>query len=128
MVINYKSTTFDLKLENSSCNIGLGANDYWYSCAVYVKNSEFACNYTKELLADSELKRLISELHAFLNGEPFKKRISFIKNYFVIYLKRNKEHQIMTVKLIGDAQMSFKKYQLEFVDTEIDQFLTLLSS
>lgn len=128
MVINYKSTTFDLKLKNSSCNIGLRANDYWYSCDVYVQNSEFSCNYTKDLLADSELRRLIRELHAFLNDEFLSKRISFIKNYFVIYLKRNKEHKKMTIKLIGDAQMSFKNYQLEFIDTEIDQFLALLSS
>ena len=129
MILKNESTQLVIDVKKSQSNDGLCSGDYWCCVDILVKNSNIDLKTSKELLSKLELDDLIIKMKRFLENDFTQKmRISFIKNYFVIYLESNsKGRKSMRIKLIHiDSDQN--NYVLFFDDNEIKEFLHLLEN
>ena len=102
MILKDKSTKIKIKINNTTNNIGLDKNDTWQDIRILIQNKELNLNTKKELITKKELEYTIKKINTFIeNSKPKKERISFIKNYFVIYLETIKKQKQIKIKIIN---------------------------
>ena len=127
MILKKDSTKFDLSVRDSNSTMGLREGDHWCIFDISISNQNFHLDISKEILSKNELADLLQELRDFLDGNDIlKKRVSFIKNYFLIYLETGRKGvKRMKVKLVhvGDKHTN---YVLLFDHDEILEVMRLL--
>ena len=102
MILKDKSTKIKIKINNTTNNIGLDKNDTWQDIRILIQNKELNLNTKKELITKKELEYTIKKINTFIqNSNSKKERISFIKNYFVIYLETIKKQKQIKIKIIN---------------------------
>ena len=102
MILKDKSTKIKIKINNTTNNIGLDKNDTWQDIRILIQNKELNINTKKELITKKELEYTIKKINTFIqNSNSKKERISFIKNYFVIYLETIKKQKQIKIKIIN---------------------------
>ena len=124
MILKYKSVDFHLSIRDSKSKSGLGAGDYWCILDIDVYNKEINFKASWEAISYYEIKDLLKELKEFMNDNTIKrKRISFIKNYFLIYLStKKKSKKELQLKLIHIDSLK-SNYVIVFEQDEILSFI-----
>ena len=127
MILKNQSTQLELQLQNTQSSVGLREGDRWCLVTLKVKNKTIEYSMEKEAISKSELEDLLVQLNDFIHSNfTQKRRISFIKNYFIIYLyNKARGKKVMKLKIIH-VNNSEQSYLLEFDQFEILEFINLL--
>ena len=123
MVVNYKNTEINLKIERTDSNIGIKNDDSWCIIEFEAKNNEYHYKNKRTVMTYQEDLERRKKIKNFLK-KPTKRvqKIRFIKNYFRLnlYLDDNK-NKVLEFELVGDDKKS--AYNIYFYNEEIVEFL-----
>ena len=125
MILKDKDTEFKFAAYDSNRVDGLSSGDYWCQVVLTLHNADvnFALDYY--MLSKNELfylkDKLIQLIHGNINQ---RERVSFIKNFLIIYLDGAKKE--MKLKLV---HINYKKinYVIKFSCDEVEKFIEILN-
>ena len=103
MILKNDLKNFDFSIKDSQSNVGLREGDSWCLVHVFFQSNEGDFDFLKNALSKGEIRDLLIVLNDFLNCQTyFRKRISFIKNYFVFYLENGyKNNKVLKIKFVN---------------------------
>ncbi len=126
MKLKYKNTNINYTVKKTTNKEGLANNDSWLMVNFNVKNDEFSYHSNRESLS---LGEIIEACNIIRNcyDEPVNvnKKITFIKNYFKIYLKNTPLKKTMILELIDLNKVKGANYKVYFEQEEILDFVSL---
>lgn len=126
MKLKYKNTNINYTVKKTTNKEGLANNDSWLMVNFNVKNDEFSYHSNRESLS---LGEIIEACNIIRNcyDEPVNvnKKITFIKNYFKIYLKNTPLKKTMILELIDLNKVKGANYKVYFEQDEILDFVSL---
>lgn len=126
MKIKYKETEIKFNIKKTYSNIGLTNNDYWCDVDFYVKNSDIEYESHRQSLTFNEVEKNVKKINDFYNSEENEDIIiTFIKNYFMIYLYKEDNNIIMDFELRDTEHPIHRNYKIKFVNEEILEFLKI---
>ena len=126
MKIKFKNTNINYVVTKTKNKEGLASNDSWLMVDFYVENDEFSYHSCRESLSLGEIIEACNVIRK-LYDEPVKvsEKITFIKNYFKIYIKNTPEKKTMVLNLIDLNDSKRPSYKLYFEKEEILEFVAL---
>ena len=126
MKIKFKNTNINYVVTKTKNKEGLASNDSWLMVDFYVENDEFSYHSCRESLSLGEIIEACNVIRK-LYDEPVKvsEKITFIKNYFKIYIKNTPEKKTMVLNLIDLNDSKRPSYKLYFEQEEILEFVAL---
>lgn len=126
MKLKFKNTNINYAVTKTKNKEGLASNDSWLMVDFYVENDEFSYHSCRESLSLGEIVEACNIIHK-LYDEPIKvsEKITFIKNYFKIYIKNTPEKKTMVLNLIDLNDSKRTSYKLYFEQEEILEFVAL---
>lgn len=126
MKLKFKNTNINYAVTKTKNKEGLASNDSWLMVDFYVENDEFSYHSCRESLSLSEIVEACNIIRK-LYDEPIKvsEKITFIKNYFKIYIKNTPEKKTMVLNLIDLNDSKRTSYKLYFEQEEILEFVAL---
>lgn len=126
MKLKFKNTNINYAVTETKNKEGLASNDSWLMVDFYVENDEFSYHSCRESLSLGEIVEACNIIHK-LYDEPIKvsEKITFIKNYFKIYIKNTPEKKTMVLNLIDLNDSKRTSYKLYFEQEEILEFVAL---
>ena len=126
MKLKFKNTNINYTVTKTKNKEGLASNDSWLMVDFYVENDEFSYHSCRESLSLGEIVEACNIIHK-LYDEPIKvsEKITFIKNYFKIYIKNTPEKKTMVLNLIDLNDSKRTSYKLYFEQEEILEFVAL---
>lgn len=90
------------------------------------ENDEFIYHSNRESLSLGEVVESATTIRNFYDGPyPNKKKITFIKNYFKIYLQNTVNKRLMIFELVNLEDMRKSNYKVYLEDEEIIEFVNL---
>ena len=129
MILKKGKIQLDFNVTGSQSRDGLSGGDYWCNVQFKVKGNQIDLDSSIDMISKQEFLGLIEKLRLFMEDDFIQKgRISFIKNYFVIYLEASlRIGKRMQIKLVH-INSNNDNYLLSFRDEEILEFLHLLEN
>ncbi len=126
MKLKFKNTNINYTVTKTKNKEGLASNDSWLMVDFYVENDEFSYHSCRESLSLGEIIEACNIIRK-LYDEPIKvsEKITFIKNYFKIYIKNTPEKKTMVLNLIDLNDSKRTSYKLYFEQEEILEFVAL---
>lgn len=126
MKIKFKNTNINYVVTKTKNKEGLASNDSWLMVDFYVENDEFSYHSCRESLSLGEIIEACNVIRK-LYDEPIKvsEKITFIKNYFKIYIKNTPEKKTMVLNLIDLNDSKRTSYKVYFEQEEILEFVAL---
>lgn len=126
MKLKFKNTNINYAVTKTKNKEGLASNDSWLMVDFYVENDEFSYHSCRESLSLGEIVEACNIIRK-LYDEPIKvsEKITFIKNYFKIYIKNTPEKKTMVLNLIDLNDSKRTSYKLYFEQEEILEFVAL---
>ena len=126
MKLKFKNTNINYAVTETKNKEGLASNDSWLMVDFYVENDEFSYHSCRESLSWGEIVEACNIIRK-LYDEPIKvsEKITFIKNYFKIYIKNTPEKKTMVLNLIDLNDSKRTSYKLYFEQEEILEFVAL---
>ena len=126
MKLKFKNTNINYAVTKTKNKEGLASNDSWLMVDFYVENDEFSYHSCRESLSLGEIVEACDIIRK-LYDEPIKvsEKITFIKNYFKIYIKNTPEKKTMVLNLIDLNDSKRTSYKLYFEQEEILEFVAL---
>ena len=126
MNLKFKNTNINYAVTKTKNKEGLASNDSWLMVDFYVENDEFSYHSCRESLSLGEIVEACNIIRK-LYDEPIKvsEKITFIKNYFKIYIKNTPEKKTMVLNLIDLNDSKRTSYKLYFEQEEILEFVAL---
>ncbi len=126
MKLKFKNTNINYAVTKTKNKEGLASNDSWLMVDFYVENDEFSYHSCRESLSLGEIIEACNIIRK-LYDEPIKvsEKITFIKNYFKIYIKNTPEKKTMVLNLIDLNDSKRTSYKLYFEQEEILEFVAL---
>ena len=126
MKLKFKNTNINYVVTKTKNKEGLASNDSWLMVDFYVENDEFSYHSCRESLSLGEIIEACNVIRK-LYDEPVKvsEKITFIKNYFKIYIKNTPEKKTMVLNLIDLNDSKRTSYKLYFEQEEILEFVAL---
>ncbi len=126
MKLKFKNTNINYAVTETKNKEGLASNDSWLMVDFYVENDEFSYHSCRESLSLGEIVEACNIIRK-LYDEPIKvsEKITFIKNYFKIYIKNTPEKKTMVLNLIDLNDSKRTSYKLYFEQEEILEFVAL---
>ncbi len=126
MKIKFKNTNINYVVTKTKNKEGLASNDSWLMVDFYLENDEFSYHSCRESLSLGEIIEACNVIRK-LYDEPIKvsEKITFIKNYFKIYIKNTPEKKTMVLNLIDLNDSKRTSYKVYFEQEEILEFVTL---
>ena len=126
MKLKFKNTNINYAVTETKNKEGLASNDSWLMVDFYVENDEFSYHSCRESLSLGEIVEACNIIRK-LYDEPIKvsEIITFIKNYFKIYIKNTPEKKTMVLNLIDLNDSKRTSYKLYFEQEEILEFVAL---
>ena len=126
MKLKFKNTNINYTVTKTKNKEGLASNDSWLMVDFYVENDEFSYHSCRESLSLGEIVEACNIIRK-LYDEPIKvsEKITFIKNYFKIYIKNTPEKKTMVLNLIDLNDSKRTSYKLYFEQEEILEFVAL---
>ncbi len=126
MKIKFKNTNINYVVTKTKNKEGLASNDSWLMVDFYVENDEFSYHSCRESLSLGEIIEACNVIRK-LYDEPVKvsEKITFIKNYFKIYIKNTPEKKTMVLNLIDLNDSKRTSYKVYFEQEEILEFVAL---
>ena len=126
MKLKFKNTNINYVVTKTKNKEGLASNDSWLMVDFYVENDEFSYHSCRESLSLGEIVEACNIIRK-LYDEPIKvsEKITFIKNYFKIYIKNTPEKKTMVLNLIDLNDSKRTSYKLYFEQEEILEFVAL---
>ena len=126
MKLKFKNTNINYAVTETKNKEGLASNDSWLMVDFYVENDEFSYHSCRESLSLGEIIEACNIIRK-LYDEPIKvsEKITFIKNYFKIYIKNTPEKKTMVLNLIDLNDSKRTSYKLYFEQEEILEFVAL---
>ena len=126
MQLNYKNAKINYVFKKTNDNDGLSKNDYWLMVDFYVETDDFTYHSNRKSLSYNEVIETVGIIRNLYEGPfPNKQKITFIKNYFKIYLKNTATKRQMTFELINLEAPKRASYKVYFYDKEILEFANL---
>ncbi len=126
MQVNYKNARINYNFKKTSDNDGLAKDDYWLMVDFYVETDDFTYHSNRKSLSYNEVIETVEIIRNLYEGPfPNKQKITFIKNYFKIYLKNTATRRQMTFELINLEDTKRASYKVYFYDKEILEFVNL---
>lgn len=126
MKLKFKNTNINYAVKKTTNKERLASNDSWLMVDFNVDNEEFSYNNCRESLslgkiieACTVIRKLYDELVAV------KKKITFIKNYFIIYINNTSEKKKMVLELVNLDDSKHNSYKGYFEQEEILEFVNL---
>ena len=93
MILKNDLTQFEFSVSKTDFKSGLSDGDYWLCVDVLVKNKDIFFKKHECMVSFCELNELVETIRSFLlSSDTKRKRISFIKNYFIVYLESKKKN------------------------------------
>ena len=124
--LNYKNARISYDFKRTSNMDGLANGDYWLMVDFCVETDDFTYHSNRESLSYNEVIEAASIIRNLYEGPfPNKQKITFIKNYFKIYLKNTATKRQMTFELINLEDTKRASYKVYFYDKEILDFVNL---
>ena len=122
MILKNDSINFQLKIFKTDSNIGLREGDFWLNIQIILEGSDFQYEFSQNALSHNELNYFIKALDDLVSSnDAISKRISFIKNYFVVYLKSLKNgKKFLKIKFIN-VDDEHNNIVIKFEDDEIQK-------
>ena len=126
MKLKFKNTNINYAVTETKNKEGLASNDSWLMVDFYVENDEFSYHSCRESLSLGEIVEACNIIRK-LYDETIKvsEKITFIKNYFKIYIKNTPEKKTMVLNLIDLNDSKRTSYKLYFEQEEILEFVAL---
>ena len=126
MKLKFKNTNINYAVTETKNKEGLASNDSWLMVDFYVENDEFSYHSCRESLSLGEIVEACNIIRK-LYDEPIKvsEKITFIKNYFKIYIKNTPEKKTMVLNLIDLNDSKRTSYKVYFEQEEILEFVAL---
>ena len=126
MKLKFKNTNINYAVTKTKNKEGLASNDSWLMVDFYVENDEFSYHSCRESLSLGEIVEACNIIRK-LYDKPIKvsEKITFIKNYFKIYIKNTPEKKTMVLNLIDLNDSKRTSYKLYFEQEEILEFVAL---
>lgn len=126
MQVNYKNARINYVFKKTNDNDGLAKDDYWLMVDFYVETDDFTYHSNRKSLSYNEVIETVEIIRNLYEGPfPNKQKITFIKNYFKIYLKNTATRRQMTFELINLEAPKRASYKVYFYDKEILEFANL---
>lgn len=125
MILKDRDTEFNFVVYDSNRVEGLGSDDYWCQIVLTLHNTDVNFMLDYYMLSRNELIYLKEKLIQLIQGDIDKReRVSFIKNFLVIYLDGVKKE--MKIKLV---HINYKKinYVIYFSCDEVKKFIEMLN-
>lgn len=125
MILKDRDTEFKFVVYDSNRVEGLGSDDYWCQIVLTLHNTDVNFVLDYYMLSRNELIYLKEKLIQLIQGDIDKReRVSFIKNFLVIYLDGAKKE--MKIKLV---HINYKKinYVIYFSCDEVKKFIEMLN-
>ena len=122
MILKNDSINFQLKIFKTDSNIGLREGDFWLNIHITLERSNFQYEFSQNALSHNELNYFIEALDDLVSSnDAISNRISFIKNYFVFYLKSLKNgKKFLKIKFIN-VDDEHNNIVIKFEDDEIQK-------
>ena len=122
MILKNDSINFQLKIFKTDSNIGLREGDFWLNIQITLQGSNFQYEFSQNALSHNELNYFIEALDDLVSSnDAISNRISFIKNYFVFYLKSLKNgKKFLKIKFIN-VDDEHNNIVIKFEDDEIQK-------
>ena len=129
MILKKGKVQLDFSITNSQSHVGLSDDDYWCTVQFKVKNSQIDLMSSIDMISKNEFLGLIQKLKLFMQDDFIQKgRITFIKNYFIVYLEASlRIGRRMQIKLVH-VNSDNDNFLLSFRQEEILEFLHLLEN
>ena len=128
MILKENKTNFTIEINKTNKSEGLAKGDKWCHVTCHINNSKFNITLDDNILSTQEIEQLINELNDFINNKNHKKkRISFIKNFIIIYLSTiNHSQKIAKIKFV---HLGAKKenYIIQLEENEIKELINILN-
>lgn len=126
MKLKFKNTNINYTVKKTTNKEGLASNDSWLMVDFNVNNEEFSYHNCRESLSLGEIIEACTVIHK-LYDEPVavKKKITFIKNYFIIYINNTPEKKKMVLELVNLDDNKHNNYKVYFEQEEILEFVNL---
>ena len=120
------SIQFNFDICDTESHLGLSEGDFWCNVSYSILDKKKEINMSCEMISFLELKSFLKEIEVFLDlSHSDYKRVSFIKNFIVVYLEAFKKRKVMTIKFIHiDDNKS--NYYLKLENDEIIEFLNII--
>lgn len=126
MKLKFKNTQIDYAVKKTNKKEGLASNDSWVMVDFCVKNDEFSYHSCRESLSLGEIIEACTEIRKLYDEpEAVKKKITFIKNYFIIYIKNTPEKKTMVLELVDLNDSKRDSYKVYFEQEEVLEFVNL---
>lgn len=126
MKLKFKNTQINYFVKKTNEKEGLASNDSWLMVDFNVENDEFSYHSCRESLSLGEIIEACTVIRK-LYDEPVavKEKITFIKNYFKIYIKNTPEKKKMILELVNLDDSKRNSYKVYFEQEEILEFVNL---
>ncbi len=126
MKLKFKNTNINYVVKKTNDKEGLAPNDSWLMVDFSVENAEFSYHSCRESLSLGEIIEACNIIRNYYDAQPnIKKKITFIKNYFKIYLKNTPEKKTMILELVDLNDSKRASYKVYFEQEEILKFVDL---
>lgn len=127
MILKDKSTELNIELDSTNKKEGLNNKDFWYLTHININNNEINLHTDYLLFTKDELKSFLKKTDIFLKSKKaYKQRITFIKNFFKIFLISNRKHERIMIIEIVHINNTKKNINIILNEEEIIQLITKL--
>lgn len=126
MKLKFKNTQINYVVKKTKEKEGLASNDFWLMVDFNVENDEFSYHSCRESLSLGEIIEACTVIRK-LYDEPVavREKITFIKNYFIIYINNTPKKKSMVLELVNLDDSKHNSYKVYFEQEEILEFVNL---
>ena len=126
MQLKYKNANISYSFRKTKHDDGLPEGDCWLLVDFLVETDDFTYHSNRESLSKEEVIEAVQIIRDLYKGPyPNKRKITFIKNYFKMYLKNSVNKRQLIFELINLEDTKKKSYKVHMEDEEILDFVNL---
>lgn len=126
MKLKFKNTNINYTVQKTNNKEGLANNDSWLMVDFNVKNDDISYHSNRKSLSLSEICDARSAVRTWYDdATSTDRKITFIKNYFKLYLKNTSKQKTMILELIDLNNVKGANYSVYFEEEEILDFVDL---
>lgn len=126
MKLKYKNAKINYNVKKTDDKVGLASNDYWLLVDFYVETDDFTYHSCRKSLSLGEIVEACQNIRNAYDGPyPNHSIISFIKNYFKIYVRNTVNKRQMILELVNLEDLKRPSYKVYFENEEVLDFVSL---
>lgn len=124
MILKKNLSNIEINFKETNNSDGLSELDMWYMVYIDIMDKNVNIKFIEEAITKYELVDLLSRIDFFLKTKKaHKERITFIKNYFKIFLIANRKKEKRLIIELVHVNNTKDNYEFSLDEDEIYQFV-----